>query len=385
MLLPMIEPIQIDTDFPGGNGLIERVEGARILLRPDLRDTEGEWFYWHVRVRGAEGRSLRFEFTRPHVLTCRGPAVSWDGGNTWEWGCAEKTDATGFACVVPEGANDVRLSVGIPYLAADLERWLAAHADHARLCRDALCRSEAGRQVDRLRVVTPGFRAPFGLLVTARHHACEAMAGYVLEGLLDAALGDDPLGRWFAETMELVAIPFMDVDGVERGDQGKNRRPHDHNRDYGPDTRYRSVAALKSWVPGWADGRPFVAIDLHCPWISNADNERIFQVGSASPQIAAEQRRLGRCVEAVRQGVLPYSVAHDWPYGRGWNIGDPTGPPRNFSGWVRGIPGCILATSWEIPYADASGVAMTRGRARAFGKDLAAGIREYWREGRLPA
>jgi hypothetical protein len=60
------------------------------------------------------------------------------------------------------------------------------------------------------------------------------MASYSLEGLMEGILAGDDVGRWLAGHVEFLVVPFVDKDGVEEGDQGKNRRPHDHNRDYGP-------------------------------------------------------------------------------------------------------------------------------------------------------
>lgn len=36
--------IQIDAEFPGGNIIVDSIYGDTILLRQDLRDTEGNWF-----------------------------------------------------------------------------------------------------------------------------------------------------------------------------------------------------------------------------------------------------------------------------------------------------------------------------------------------------
>ncbi|MBN2131680.1 MAG: hypothetical protein JW741_19430, partial [Sedimentisphaerales bacterium] len=66
----------VDADYPGGNITLDRIEGDTVHVRPDLRDTEGWWFYWSFRVRGAPGRSLRFAFRGPNPLGVRGPAVS---------------------------------------------------------------------------------------------------------------------------------------------------------------------------------------------------------------------------------------------------------------------------------------------------------------------
>lgn len=56
--------LQIDADFPGGNVVVDGVAGDVVRLHPDLRDTEGNWFYWCCRVRGAAGRTLT-------TYTCR--------------------------------------------------------------------------------------------------------------------------------------------------------------------------------------------------------------------------------------------------------------------------------------------------------------------------
>ena len=36
----------VDCDFPGGNVVFQRIEGERVYLHQDQRDTPGFWFYW---------------------------------------------------------------------------------------------------------------------------------------------------------------------------------------------------------------------------------------------------------------------------------------------------------------------------------------------------
>ncbi|HOA53091.1 MAG TPA: hypothetical protein PKI05_12635, partial [Thermogutta sp.] len=67
--------IIIDAAFPGGNILVERIDGDTVYLAQDLRDTEGWWFYWYFRVRGGAGRTVTFRFTNKDVFTCQGPAM----------------------------------------------------------------------------------------------------------------------------------------------------------------------------------------------------------------------------------------------------------------------------------------------------------------------
>ena len=44
------------------------------------------------------------------------------------------------------------------------------------------------------------------------------------------------------------------------------------------------------------------------------------------------------------------------------------------------LPGIGLATTFEIPYANASGQPVTADSARAFGRDLAKALRRYLEE-----
>jgi len=49
------------------------------------------------------------------------------------------------------------------------------------------------------------------------------MASWALEGLIEEVLADTADGRWLRERVEFLMVSLMDLDGVEDGDQGKNR------------------------------------------------------------------------------------------------------------------------------------------------------------------
>ena len=141
---------------------------------------------------------------------------------------------------------------------------------------------------------------PYRLAFTCRHHACECLASYELEGIIEAMLAQDETGRWYREHVSAVFVPFVDKDGVEDGDQGKNRRPHDHNRDYAGDSIYPTVAAIKTLLPEWSGGRLDLALDLHCP--SRMDS-RISFVGGPDPTIWERVQQLSKTLEETRSGV----------------------------------------------------------------------------------
>ncbi|UCD52261.1 MAG: hypothetical protein JSW27_06405 [Phycisphaerales bacterium] len=367
----------VDADYPGGNIIVERIDGDTVRLRPDLRDTEGWWFYWNFRVRGAQGHTLTFQFAGRSPIGVRGPAVSTDRGQSWSWLGAELVHDASFVYTFGDDADEVRFCLAVPYQEANLREFLDAHRDHAGLRVEELCKTSKGRGVERLHVGRLDGAPRFRVLLTARHHACEMMASYVLEGVLAAALADTDDGYWFRRNVEILAIPFMDKDGVEEGDQGKNRRPRDHNRDYIGPSIYPSVAALRTFVPNWSNHKLRAAFDLHCPYISGQYNEVIYLVGSADESIWQQQRRFGRILEDVQRGPLVYRASDNLPFGKAWNTGQNYTAGMSFGRWASGIDGIRLAASFEIPYANAGGRPVTVEGARAFGRSLARATRQY--------
>jgi len=370
--------VRVDCDFPGGNVVVEGIDADVVRLRPDLRDTTTWWFYWYFRVRGAEGRTLRFEFTDGQPVGVRGPAVTTDEGKTWRWHGADRGSARSFSYRFPAGQTDVRFAYTIPYLQTDWQRFLAAHKENPRLRSDVLCRSRHRRQVECLYVGTLDREPRHRILLAARHHACETMASFVVEGLLETVLaGETEEGRWLAENVEMLVVPFVDKDGVEEGDQGKNRRPRDHNRDYDKQSIYPETAALRELVPKWSNGKLHVTLDLHCPWIRGKHNEEIYIVGSPDQRIWAQQQRFGKILEQTKKGPLPYRAEDNLPFGKAWNKGSNYSKGRSFSRWAGGLPAVRLAASFEVPYANARGAEVNANSARAFGRDLARALGRY--------
>ncbi len=366
--------IRIDTDFPGGNVILHRIEQDVVHITPDLRDTEGHWFYWYFRVRGAAGRTLKFQFPDVPCVGTRGAAISNDQGQTWHWGGADTVEDESFTHCFADDADDVRLAMGIPYVTSDLDAWLSKHADHPRLQRGKLCTSLAGADVPLLRV-NPTGRAKHGFMLTARHHACEAMANYVLEGIVDAALEDE----WYAENVLIWAIPLVDYDGVQAGDQGKNRKPHDHNRDYIDGHQYPETAAIRQLASDWNDPPIALDYDLHCPFLRGADcNLCVYQVGSSDQTNWQQQMRFGKILEQVHQGELPYRAEDDLPFGQSWNTGKSYGHNLcSHSQWMIKNTPVRHSGSFEIPYADARGVAILPDNVRELGRSIAEAAKQF--------
>lgn len=372
--------IQIDADYPGGNIRLENIEGDDVYITQDLRDTAGWWFYYDFRVRGAAGRKLTFHWTNKTPMAARGPAVSTDGGQTWDWLGKEHVRGDKFSYAFGEDADEVRFGLAMAYQLVDLKRFIEKHNDHPAFQSQVHTTSAKERPVYRMHVGElddPKHR----VLLTCRHHSCEMMASYVLEGILETVLEDDKHGRWLRENVEFLAVPMMDIDGVEDGDQGKNRKPHDHNRDYQGDPIYASVAANKEFVPKWSREKLQIVIDLHCPSVRGGgtnpgSNEQIFFVGGPDEDIWNNTKKLAIFLEAVQTGPLRYETAHNLPWGQGWNT-TTADLRRSSTRWAATLPGVEVASTIEFPYATAGGKPVTPAAARAFGRDVALAIRRY--------
>lgn len=373
--------LQVDSRFPGGNVQVEKIAGDTVYFSPDLSGTAGEWFYWNFRAVASTPQTWYFRATKPNLLTNRGAAYSKDGGATWQW--LDTKDYLGdrlFSFTFERADQTVRFSMGMPYTQVHLERFLADFSESGHLRRDSLCISEGGRPVEKLVVGAARDKADYKLLVTARAHACEMMGNYVMEGMLSVLLSENPGMRALRDNVSFWFIPFLDKDGVEDGDQGKNRIPRDHNRDYSGESIYASIRSLREQVPTWVGDVPWVGIDLHNPWIKGENNEWIYFVGNGNSEISSEQERLVEILAKGHRGPMKFTQKEGFlPFGVAWNTGSNYDQGVSFGQWAAGFQGngLKMATTLEFPYAVNHGQTVTAEGARAFGVDLMYALQEY--------
>ncbi len=382
--------LQVDAAFPGGNIRVEKIAGDTVWITQDLRDTEGNWFYWYFRVKGAAGRNISFRFVHPwkqlpvmQTISAGGVAVSMDKGATWDWLSKGGFSKNAFTFNFPANAAEVRFSMGMPYTQANLDRFLNRYKDNPGLEVATLGRTKENRLIEKLHIGNLHGKPKYKLLITARHHACEMMASYVLEGILEEFLDDGEVGKWIGENAEVLVVPFIDKDGVENGDQGKNRRGRDHNRDYSEESIYESTRALRAFVPAWSGDQVTMALDLHCPFIAGAEHERIHFVGSSDSLIWREEIRLSEILEkeSLESGGLKFRAENNIAFGKSWNVGNTYSKGDSFRKWAGLLKGTKIASTLEYPYSTASGEAVTQSNSRLFGKVMAKAIFKYLVEG----
>ena len=371
---------QIDADFPGGNIIVDSIsEDGLVKLRPDLRDTVGDWFYTAFRVRGAQGRTLTFEFDKPNRVGARGPAISSDGGETWRW-LSETPDADSqrFVYAFADDEDEVVFALAPLYTRANWEKFLTKYQDRQGFTPGVLCQARDGSDVPVLKIAQSSAAPQYGVAFTARHHCCEMIASFVVEGLIDEIESDSEAGTFLRENCEFFVVPFVDAPGVEAGDQGKNRAPHDHNRDYIQEI-YPSVRELKKYIVDNFQDKQVVFMDWHCPWIRGGKyNENVYSPETDVLSNTLVLHEYSQLLEEEQQGkALPYLASNNLPFGQDWNKtsnyerkeGEP--PTLSSKHWAERLPNLLLACGYEIPYANAGGAAITPDAAREFGRSAA--------------
>ncbi|MBO5788948.1 MAG: hypothetical protein J6R42_03270 [Clostridia bacterium] len=290
----------IHQHFLGGNISIKDISGDTIVLENELRDTKGDWFYWAFCVEGAENRTLTFQF-QDNRLGYYGPAVSYDLEN-WHW--LDCVEGDTFSYSFTEDEHKVYFAHHMLYHPARFFRFAQAH----HLCVEELCKGYKGSSIPS---VTIG-DGPMSIILTARHHACESTGNYVLEGALEELLAC-PIPH-----TTVFCVPFVDYEGVLRGDQGKARLPFDHNRDYDSesDSIYPECRAIKAYAD--KNGCHF-GIDFHSPWHIGDVNDHVFIVQNSIPKLP-RFNQFGELLQSLMTpDALQYEHQYDYPPETGWN------------------------------------------------------------------
>ena len=346
--------MNIHGDFIGGNIRVKEISENTVLLENELRDTEGDWFYWAFCVEGAQGRKLTFKM-QPTRLGYWGPAVSHDL-KSWHWldSCQGDTFTYSF------GENEDRV-----YFAHSM---LYHPGRFYSLCEilnlktEELCRSRKGRVVPCLHM-GDGEKS---IIFTARHHACESTGNYVMEGVIKE-LADSPL-----ENSRILIVPFVDYDGVVDGDQGKARAPHDHNRDYIKEPIYPEVRAICAHMEKYGC---IFGFDLHSPWHKGSVNDKIFVVRNLVEK-DREFDEFASVFEAeITEKSMKYSKNNDYPACTSWNQ-----PGPSFGYTTNNRPECKLAFTLESAYFGTEDNKVSAERLIELGRCFARAVKKYAEE-----
>ena len=356
----MMADFSLTQDYPGGNLVFHKKEKNTVYISPDLSDrTYGNWFYWNFKATSESDRTVTFKISGcEQVIGSSGVVYSLDDGKTWNY-LTESAQKTEFTYDM-KANQTVQFAVTIPYQYSDLLSYLDTLSGD-RVNVSALCKSEENRDVP---LVTIGnTNAPQAVILTSRHHCCESTPSYHLEGIMDYLSQDAPDSLF--EEYCFYIVPMMDVDGVENGDQGKERAPHDHNRDYQKD-RYASVRALKALA---ADLDVEFFLDLHCPMLQASKPYLYYSTEDKDVVLAFGEVLADATANSAYSNPIIYDGSRDYDSG------------AHFADCSRGYfflkVGAPFSTTLEFPYSGVVGDEYTVERIYNFGIDVAKAIETY--------
>ena len=372
--------IGVNMNYEGANAIINKIDGNSVWIKPDLRDTSTRWFYWSIELTKTAGKKVSVYFENDDFLGNQGPAYSFDGGRTWNWLGAKSfvrrnkdNPSTYFTQEIPKDVDSVRYCFSIPYTLDDFKKFAAKFENNPNFKINKLATTLRGNENFNLSIGNKN--APIKLVMLARQHCCEASASYLLEGILAEVMSDSPEAKFLMENTEMFVVPFADLDGVRAGDQGKNRRPHDHNRDYLENPVYPSVKAIMERYSSFPSGSKIIGIDFHCP--GRLESESYFYY-SSKEFVAENTKKLSQILERQAKDAtdaMPFTSKYDVIFGERRN----NKIDSSFRHYTALMDNTYIGTTFEFAYADSYGVVFTPERGRNFGKLFAHAICEYVR------
>ena len=343
--------ITIHGNFIGGNISVKEISNDVVYLENQLRDTEGDWFYWAFCVEGANGRTLTFKMQQ-NRLGYWGPAVSHD---LEEWSWLDSCDGDSFTYSFGDDESVVYFAHHMLYHPSRFH----SLCQGLGLNVEELCKSRKGREVMCLSLGN----GEKSIILTARHHACESTGNYVLEGVV-SELVKSPM-----ENARILVVPFVDYDGVVDGDQGKSRIPHDHNRDYIDTPIYPEVNSICKHMNIY---NCVCGFDFHSPWHKGGVNDKIFVVRNLKEKEAEFDRFASILESEITEKSMKYSKENDYPPCTNWNQ-----PSSSFGYTTNTRPDCLLAFTLESAYFGTADNKVSAQRLVELGKCFARAMKKF--------
>lgn len=346
--------MKITTDFEGGNVVVEDTDGNVVRLRADQRDSGEKWFYWCFAVEGAEGQTVKFVFD-DEIVGYFGAAVSHDNLH-YAWQHSDfGRQGNSFVYTFKKDEKKVYFAHDLAYRTKRFENFCAQNG----LKMQTFCKSQKGRDLPYITFGT-GKKT---VILTSRHHACESTGTYVLEGVLDELIARPLKG------FKIVCVPFVDLDGVVDGDQGKARLPHDHNRDYVDAPIYETTKKLQEII---RKEKVVCGFDFHSPWHWGGENDKVFIVRN-EPSGKEIEKFSSIFEKEITKNAMRYRSENDYPVHTGWNQGkSPTFYKGVFSG-----KNAKLAFSLETAYFGEKDNPFSIDGAIELGRCFARAVKKY--------
>ncbi len=362
--------LTVDADFPGGAGV---AEGMYVVEHVDagIPEKAGLRQWWYFKLSGITPGEL----IRVNVEGNRATPVYSLDNRKWRFaGNPTRIDGTEawFAWYVPYTLTNAMSLVKHAESASDAAKGFT------------LATTREGNPVPAIRI-HGGDRAGADrkvIWVQARQHASESGGSWMAAGLAEWLVSDDPVAERLRQGCEVVIVPIMDVDSVEKGAGGREQRPHDHDRDWTASPHWPSVKAaqylLKHFIE---DDRLALFLDLHIPNAKRMAGLEFWWLHDGEKSaLQVRQRDVFQRVIREHLKTLPGRITDKSSRKR--YVRRPQDESRVSSKWVTlNAPDSVLAFSLEIQLPPPNGYdGVPPDYHLAAGAELGRALEQYSRE-----
>jgi hypothetical protein len=250
---------------------------AQVFLNYDVErgGVNRQTTHWHFQVHGKAGSDIvlilnnfdniwngrKSSALKPNTPCC----ISTDGRD-WRVLAGQRTAANQLKLRLPMTGDTLFVARIEPYRLSDLETWIDSIRGHVDVNVTHIGRTVEGRALEVIRVGRDA--APHRILIRARAHPWESGGNWVIQGLVNSLLQEDPDNRACLDSYCLYLLPMANKDGVARGRTRFNMQGMDLNRNWDrpadPDLAPEN-AALETWLETMIrrKRKPDLAIDFH--------------------------------------------------------------------------------------------------------------------------
>ena len=202
--------------------------------------------WWYFQIDGLEpagSTPLSVQITNAGYSDIILPVWSLDGGPFERLPTSAVPSRTGsgpwthsFDVTVPEGVSQVRLAKYFPYTVLDKDAFLDRIEGHPAVAIQTIGQSHEARAIERLDITNPAVpdTNKERVWIHSLVHPAETTSPFVVEGLVDFVLSDDPYARALRDNVIFNIIPMVNPDGVAAGNYRTSTRTsaaHPHGVD----------------------------------------------------------------------------------------------------------------------------------------------------------
>jgi hypothetical protein len=375
--------LRISSGFPGGSARVLGIDPTNNSVRiTPAGDPDRGWpCWWYFRLDGVDTNQpvvLEVVANQSMVQTDnpgqkRKLSADWSlpaqaafstDGTTWEHTAPGERHDNRSVYRINTASSTLWLAWGPPFTLKDADQLIQRACNLCPYARSfVLARTREGRPVPGLRVSQPGAAAGqrFSVWIQARQHAWESGSSWVGRGFIEWLVSKDPTAESLRQKADIVFIPIVDVDSVERGQGGKKQVPHDQNEDWGNAPWFPEVRVGMEKLSALAKaGRLDLFLDLHNP--GAGDRTIMFYIPPVPllfPERVTNEDAFLKIVQEQMTGPILYT-GKIGPCGKTY---DPA-VDKSVDAWVAAQSGpqvvsLTLETPWNISASTSSGYLKT--------------------------